>query len=53
MSFWVLSEANEMARMSAAQVTSRPVRASELTIAWRVSPVASYSSRRRESTNTS
>jgi len=35
MSFWVLSEANEMARMSAAQVTSRPVRASELTIAWR------------------
>lgn len=35
MSFWVLSEANEMARMSAAQVTSRPVRASELTIAMR------------------
>ncbi len=33
MSFWVLNEANEMARMSAAQVTSRPVRASELTIA--------------------
>jgi hypothetical protein len=39
---FVLNERNEMARMSAAEVTSLPVRESALTIASGVDPVLSY-----------
>jgi hypothetical protein len=49
----LLSEANEMARITAAQVTSRPVRASAPTTASRVDRVRSYSSRMRARMNTS
>lgn len=40
-------------RISAALVTSRPVRPMPRTTAWSVEPVASYSSRMRDRMNTS
>jgi hypothetical protein len=53
MSGAVLREANEIARIKAPQVTSRPVCASEPTTACLVDPVRSYSSRIRARMNTS
>jgi signal transduction histidine kinase len=49
----LLSEAKEIARITAAQVTRRPVRASAPTTAPRVDRVRSYSSRIRARMNTS
>lgn len=49
----LLCEAKEIARISAAQVTRRPVRVSAATTASRVEPVASYSSRMPARMNTS
>ena len=53
MSGALLSEAKEIARITAAQVTRRPVRASAPTTASRVDPVRSYSSRMRARMKTS